>query len=102
YGKNIAKGRVKPATMLWVGRITMIVATTAGLVFASFRVDILALLVFVGALWGSIVFPVIASFYWNKVNNRAFTTAVAVSLVVFIVARFQLLPIQGLVALLLE
>ena len=102
YGKNIAKGRVKPATMLWVGRLTMIAATTAGLVFASFRIDILSLLVFVGALWGSIVFPVIASFYWKKVNNRAFTTAVAVSVTAFIVARFQLVPIQGVVALVLE
>ncbi|MEN1941157.1 sodium:solute symporter family protein [Luteimonas sp. MJ174] len=102
YGKNLARGRVNPATMLWVGRITMIVATTAGLVFASFRIDILSLLVFVGALWGSIVFPVIASFYWKKVNNRAFTTAVLVSLVVFTVARFELVPIAGAFALLLE
>jgi Na+/proline symporter len=102
YGKNIAKGRVNPATMLWVGRITMIVATTAGLVFASFRVDILSLLVFVGALWGSIVFPVIASVYWDRVTGRAFTTAVLVSLVVFTVARFELLPIEGAFALLLE
>ncbi|MGY1530623.1 sodium:solute symporter family protein [Luteimonas sp. A649] len=102
YGKNLAKGRVNPATMLWVGRITMIVATTAGLIFASFRIDILALLVFVGALWGSIVFPVIASFYWKKVNNRAFTTAVLVSLVAFTVARFELLPIVGVYAVVLE
>ena len=102
YGKNIARGRVNPATMLWVGRITMIVATTAGLVFASFRIDILSLLVFVGALWGSIVFPVIASFYWKKVNNRAFTTAVVVAVAAFIVARFELVPIEGLVALVLE
>nr|WP_255527481.1 MULTISPECIES: sodium:solute symporter family protein [unclassified Luteimonas] len=102
YGKNLARGKVNPATMLWVGRITMIVATTAGLIFASFRIDILALLVFVGALWGSIVFPVIASFYWKKVNNRAFTTAVLVSLVAFTVARFQLLPIVGVYALVLE
>ena len=102
YGKNLARGRVNPATMLWVGRITMIVATTAGLVFASFRIDILSLLVFVGALWGSIVFPVIASVYWKKVNNRAFTTAVLVSLVAFTVARFELLPIAGMYALVLE
>ena len=102
YGKNIARGRVNPATMLWVGRITMILATTAGLIFASFRIDILSLLVFVGALWGSIVFPVIASFYWKKVNNRAFTTAVIVSVSAFIVARFQLVPIEGAVALALE
>ncbi|QOW22313.1 sodium:solute symporter family protein [Novilysobacter avium] len=102
YGKNLARGKVRPTTMLWVGRITMIVATTAGLIFASFRIDILDLLVFVGALWGSIVFPVIASVYWNKVTNRAFTVAVAVSLVFFIVARFQLVPIEGALAVLLE
>ncbi|NLA67339.1 MAG: sodium:solute symporter family protein [Gammaproteobacteria bacterium] len=102
YGKNIARGRVDPATMLWVGRITMVVATTAGLVFASFRVDILSLLVFVGALWGSIVFPVIASVYWDRVTGRAFTTAVLVSLAVFTVSRFELLPIEGAFALVLE
>ena len=96
YGKNIArKGRVNPATMLWVGRCTMIVATTAGLIFASMRVDILSLLVFVGALWGSIVFPVIASFYWGRIDNRAFTTSVLVSLVVFTLLRFQLVPLDG-------
>ena len=27
YGKNLARGKVKPSTMLWVGRITMVVAT---------------------------------------------------------------------------
>ena len=102
YGKNLARGRANPATMLWVGRITMIVATSAGLVFASFRIDILSLLVFVGALWGSLVFPVIASVYWNKVDNRAFTTAVLLSLLVFTMARFELLPIQGVLALVLE
>jgi hypothetical protein len=102
YGKNLARGRVNPTTMLWVGRITMIVATTAGLVFASFRIDILSLLVFVGALWGSLVFPVIASVYWNKVDNRAFTSAVLLSLLVFAIARFELLAIQGVVALVLE
>ncbi|MCD9045575.1 sodium:solute symporter family protein [Luteimonas sp. MHLX1A] len=103
YGKNLArKGRVNPATMLLVGRITMIVATTAGLVFASMRVDILSLLVFVGALWGSIVFPVIASFYWGRIDNRAFTTSVLVSLVVFTLLRFQLVPLDGLLVIVFE
>ncbi len=103
YGKNLArKGRVNPATMLLVGRITMIVATTAGLIFASMRVDILSLLVFVGALWGSIVFPVIASFYWGRIDNRAFTTSVLVSLVVFTLLRFELLPLDGLPVVVFE
>ena len=103
YGRNLARnGRVNPATMLLVGRITMIVATTAGLIFASMRVDILSLLVFVGALWGSIVFPVIASVYWGRIDNRAFTTSVLVSLVVFALLRFQLLPLDGLLVVLFE
>ncbi|WP_206733381.1 sodium:solute symporter family protein [Luteimonas sp. YGD11-2] len=103
YGKNLArKGRVNPATMLLVGRTTMIVATTAGLVFASMRVDILSLLVFVGALWGSIVFPVIASFYWGRIDNRAFTSSVLVSLVVFTLLRFELLPLDGLPVVVFE
>src|SRR5690606_29840960 len=45
---------------------------------------------------------VIASVYWDKVDNRAFTSAVAVSLVFFLVARFQLIPIEGAVAVVLE
>ncbi len=103
YGKNIAKkGNVKPKTMMLVGRGTMIVATAAGLVFASFKLDILVMLVFVGALWGSIVFPVIASVYWNRVTNTAFTAAVIVGLLFFCIARFELIPIVGITALFFE
>ena len=36
YGQNIAKpGQANPKTMLFIGRITMVVATGAGLYFAS-------------------------------------------------------------------
>ncbi|MYN12907.1 sodium:proline symporter [Pusillimonas sp. TS35] len=102
YGKNIAKGKVDPARMLWWGRATMVVATMLGVVFASLKLDILVMLVFVGALWGAIVFPVIASFYWGKVTNRAFTTSVIVAVLLFTVARFELLPLDGLAGLFFE
>ncbi len=103
YAKNIAKkGGIKPKTMMLVGRGTMIVATAAGLIFASFKLDILVMLVFVGALWGAIVFPVIASVFWNRVTNMAFTSAVIVGLLLFCVARFELIPIVGISALFFE
>ena len=103
YGKNIAKkGGVNPKTMMLVGRGTMIVATAAGLIFASFKLDILVMLVFVGALWGAIVFPVIASVFWNRVTNTAFTSAVIVGLLLFCIARFELIPIIGITALFFE
>ena len=103
YAKNIAKkGGVKPKTMMLVGRGTMIVATAAGLIFASFKLDILVMLVFVGALWGAIVFPVIASVFWNRVTNTAFTSAVIVGLLLFCIARFELIPIIGVTALFFE
>ncbi|MGM8885621.1 sodium:solute symporter family protein [Psychrobacter sp. 1U2] len=103
YGKNIAKkGNVKPKTMMLVGRGTMIVATAAGLIFASFKLDILVMLVFVGALWGAVVFPVIASVFWNRVTNVAFTSAVIVALIFFCIARFELIPITGVTALFFE
>ncbi|MFZ3075955.1 MAG: sodium:solute symporter family protein [Psychrobacter glacincola] len=103
YAKNIAKkGGVKPKTMMLVGRGTMIVATAAGLIFASFKLDILVMLVFVGALWGAIVFPVIASVFWNRVTNTAFTSAVIVGLLLFCIARFELVPIIGVTALFFE
>src|SRR5690606_18227813 len=73
YGQNVA-GRKKadPKTMLLIGRSTMVGATALAIAFASLQLSILDLLVFVGALWGALVFPVIASFYWNKVTNKAF------------------------------
>ncbi|GAA3909777.1 sodium:solute symporter family protein [Halomonas cibimaris] len=102
YAKNIAKGRPDPDRMLWVGRLTMIIATVIGVVFASFSLDILVMLVFVGALWGAIVFPVIASCFWNRVTNRAFTTSVVAAMIMFCLARFEALPLGGGFGLMFE
>lgn len=102
YGKNIARDRADPKRMLLVGRLTMIVATVVGIVFASFSLDILVMLVFVGALWGAIVFPVIASCFWNRVTNSAFTTSVVVAMLMFCAARFELVSIEGLGGLFFE
>ncbi|AVI62625.1 sodium:solute symporter family protein [Halomonas sp. GFAJ-1] len=102
YGKNIAKNKPDPTKMLFIGRLTMIVATLIGVILASFSMDILIMLVFVGALWGAIVFPVIASCFWDRVTNTAFTSAVIAGLVMFCVARFELLPLVGVVGGLFE
>ena len=102
YAKHVAKNNPDPLKMLWVGRLTMVVAALLGVVFASFKLDILSMLIFVGALWGSIVFPVIASLYWNRVTNAAFTVSVAVSFLLFLVVRFSWLPIEGPVAVFFE
>ena len=97
YGKNIAKGKPNTKKMLLLGRITMIVATALGLILASFSFNILVMLVFVGALWGAIVFPVISSCYWDRVTNSAFISAVLGGLGLFCVVRFELLPLTGFV-----
>ena len=102
YGKNLARKRPDPRIMLMVGRITMIVATLIGIIFASLRLDILIVLVFVGALWGAIVFPVITSFYWNRVDNRAFCWSVAVAVTLFCLTRFELIPLAGVAGYLFE
>lgn len=102
YGKNIAKNNPDPTKMLLIGRITMIVATLLGVIFASFSLDILIMLVFVGALWGAIVFPVIASCFWNRVTNAAFTWAVVAGLLMFCLARFELLPMNGVIGVFFE
>ncbi len=101
YGKNLAK-KANPTTMLLIGRITMIVATAAALIFASQQMNILDLLVFVGALWGALVFPVIASFYWGKVTNKAFTTSVIIALAVFIPVRFAWFSMDGFTGILFD
>jgi len=72
YGRG-GKRKANPRLMLTIGRATMVVATGAALYFAGARMNILDLLVLVGAIWGALVFPVIASFYWEKVTNKAFT-----------------------------
>jgi len=102
YGKNIAGDNPNPKTMLLIGRSTMIVATVAGLIFASFSLDILVMLVFVGALWGAIVFPVIISCYWDRVTNAAFTWSVVVAMALFCIARFELLEMTGATVLFFE
>ncbi|WP_373693534.1 sodium:solute symporter family protein [[Mycobacterium] burgundiense] len=96
YGQNIAgKKEANPRTMLLIGRLTMVLATALAISFASLQLSILDLLVFVGALWGALVFPVIASFYWKKVTNRAFTTSVLVALACFLPVRFGWIPLDG-------
>ncbi len=96
YGQNVAgKKNVNPKTMLLVGRVTMVLATGAGLFFAAKEMNILDLLVFVGALWGALVFPVIASFYWGKVTNKAFTISVLVALAIFVPVRFEWFSMAG-------
>jgi len=102
YGKHLAGKRPNPRIMLLVGRVTMIVATMIGIIFASLRLDILVVLVFVGALWGAIVFPVIASFYWDRVDNRAFSWSVAVAVTLFCLVRFQVVPLDGAFGYLVE
>lgn len=102
YGQSVGRKNADPKTMLLIGRITMIVATAAALYFATAKFDILDLLVFVGALWGCLVFPVIASFYWGKITNAAFTVSVLAALAVFLPVRFEWIPIEGAWAFVVE
>nr|WP_205164201.1 sodium:solute symporter family protein [Arthrobacter roseus] len=102
YGQNVGKKTANPKTMLLIGRITMVVATAAALVFASQQMNILDLLVFVGALWGALVFPVLASFYWDKVTNKAFTVSVIAALAVFIPVRFEWFEVSGVTGIALD
>ncbi|WP_396180213.1 sodium:solute symporter family protein [Citricoccus sp.] len=102
YGQSVGKKKANPKTMLLVGRISMIVATGAGLYFATAQFNILDLLVFVGALWGCLVFPVIASFYWPKVTNAAFSVSVLAALVAFLPVRFEWIPFTGLLGFSIE
>lgn len=100
YGRNLSgAARVNPKTMLFIGRLTMITATGAALFFASNKFNILDLLVLVGAIWGALVFPVIASFYWSRVTNKAFTTSVVVALAVFFPVRFGFIELSGGIAI---
>ncbi|MFI9492162.1 sodium:solute symporter family protein [Streptomyces halstedii] len=103
YGQNVAGAKkANPRTMLLVGRVTMVVATAMAVAFASLQLSILDLLVFVGALWGALVFPVLASFYWEKVTNRAFTVSVLAALAVFLPVRFAWIPVNGVFGIVVD
>ena len=102
YGQSVGKKNVNPKTMLLVGRISMILATGAGLFFASGQMNILDLLVFVGALWGALVFPVIASFYWKKVTNKAFTVSTLAALALFLPVRFEWIALTGVTGIVVD
>jgi len=97
YGHAATDKRANPRTMLLVGRVTMVLATAAALYFAGSRMNILDLLVLVGAIWGALVFPVIASFYWERVTNKAFTLSVLSALALFFPVRFGWIPMDGAV-----
>src|SRR5690606_31249174 len=49
-----------------------------------------------------LVFPVIASFYWDKVSNTAFTVSVFAGLAVFFPVRFAWIELTGATALVSE
>lgn len=102
YGKNIAKGKPDPRKMLLIGRLTMVTATAIGVVLASLALDILVMLVFVGALWGAIVFPVIASCFWDRVTDKAFTWSVIAALLMFCIVRFSLVPMADITGIFFE
>ncbi|WP_040517498.1 sodium:solute symporter family transporter [Gordonia neofelifaecis] len=97
YGQQVGRTKADPAKMVLIGRITMIVAISAALYFAGSDLNILDLLVFVGALWGALVFPVIASFYWDRVTNVAFSVAVVAALALFLPVRFSWIDMSGAV-----
>lgn len=103
YGERARReGRINPRTMLLIGRLTMVVATVAAVLFAALELNILDLLVFVGAMWGCLVFPVIASFYWTRITNAAFTTSVLVAFAIFLPVRFSWLPQHGALDLVID
>ncbi len=96
YGRA-GKRKADPRLMRTIGRATMVIATGTALYFAGARMNILDLLVLVGAIWGALVFPVIASFYWEKVTNKAFTVSVLAALAIFFPVRFGWIPMDGAV-----
>lgn len=103
YGQNVAKRKkVNPRRMVLIGRITMVVAMAAALYFATGQMNILDMLVFVGALWGTLVFPVIASFYWKRVTNMAFTLGTLVAMAAFIPVRFQLVEVNAVTGAIID
>src|SRR5690606_12619890 len=50
----------------------------------------------------AIVFPVIMSFYWDRITNKAFTSAVICAVALFTLVRFELVPLDGVLAVFFE
>lgn len=103
YGQNVAgRKKANPKRMILIGRLTMVAAIAAALYFAFGQMSILDMLVFVGALWGTLVFPVIASFYWKRVTNMAFTIGTLAAMAAFLPVRFQLIEMGTTVGVIVD
>lgn len=95
YRRYIARDAVSGRTMLWFGRTAMVVATALSAILATMQVSILDALLSGAALYGAIVFPVIASMYWRRVTDKAFTLGVAAAIVVCSVVNFEIVPLPS-------
>lgn len=83
WHKYIAKGdAVKSLKMILVGRVTMIFFAAFAVILATLQVSILTAIMILGAIWGATVFPIVASLYWEKVNNLAFTLGLLSGLII--------------------
>lgn len=93
YRRYMARGQIANRTMLRIGRATMITMSAIAVILATLRVSILVGLLIGASLYGAIVFPTVASMYWRRVTNAAFTCAVVAGLVLSATINFELLAL---------
>lgn len=93
YRRYIARAEVSNKTMLWFGRVAMVGAAVLAAVLATLQASILDALLTGASLYGAIVFPVIASMYWRRVSNVAFTAGVLTSMLCCVLINLEFMPI---------
>lgn len=93
---DVWRGYVRPAAgdaeLKRVARVAMVVVTAIAVVVATFRLDILALILFYGMIRSASVVPIAASIVWDRVSNIGFSAGILSGVVLGLVARWWATP----------
>lgn len=75
------------------GRLTMVVVAGIAVFVATFRIDILTLILIYGMIRAASVFPIAASIVWDRVSNAGFAAGIIAGIVAGLATRAWSTPV---------
>jgi len=93
YKKYIDKD-AKSNRQLLVARLSMVFVAVLAAFAATYKISLLELILFLGIIKGAVAFPLLASLYWNRINNAGFSLGILGGLGAGLGAYFYLLDIN--------
>jgi len=87
--KRYLNRRSPGSQLLLVARIAMVFIAVLAAFAATFQISLLQLVMLLGVTKGAVAFPLLASLYWNRINQVGFSLGVLVGLAVGLTAYFH-------------